>query len=63
MKVVHEGGPWTRSRWWSMDWGSVLCIYPLLNANTHIDPDMMQLVGNHAMTAYQLFRGVSSMSV
>ena len=22
------GGPWTRSRWWSMDWGSVLCIYP-----------------------------------
>ena len=22
------GGPWTRSRWWSMDRGSVLCIYP-----------------------------------
>ena len=22
------GGPSTRSRWWSMDWGSVLCIYP-----------------------------------
>ena len=28
MKVVHEGGPSTPSRWWSMDWGSVLCIYP-----------------------------------
>ena len=33
MKVVHEGGPWTRSRWWSMDWGSVLCIYPTGNAS------------------------------
>ena len=31
MKVVHEGGPWTRSRWWSMDWGSVLCIYPFMD--------------------------------
>ena len=20
------GGPWTWSRWWSMDWGSVKCI-------------------------------------
>ena len=28
MKVVHEGGPWTQSRWWSMDWGSALCICP-----------------------------------
>ena len=27
--MVHEGGPWTRSRWWSMDWGSMLCIYPV----------------------------------
>ena len=27
--MVREGGPWTRSRWWSMDWGSVLCIYPV----------------------------------
>ena len=32
MKVVHEGGPWTQSRWWSMDWGSVLCIYPVNHA-------------------------------
>ena len=28
MKVVDEGGPSTQSKWWSMDWGSVLCIYP-----------------------------------
>ena len=24
--VKKRGGPWTRSRWWSMDWGSVKCI-------------------------------------
>ena len=24
------GGPWTQSRWWSMDWGSVKCIHPNL---------------------------------
>ena len=24
------GGPWTRSRWWSMDWGSVKCIHPIM---------------------------------
>ena len=22
-------GPWTQSRWWSIDWGSVLRIYPV----------------------------------
>ena len=28
MKVVHEGGPWTRSRWWSMDWGQCYVYTP-----------------------------------
>ena len=29
MKVVHEGGPWTQSRQWSMDWGGQCYVYTL----------------------------------
>ena len=28
MKVVHEDGPWTRSRWWFMDWGQCYVYTP-----------------------------------